>query len=333
MSAKTVNSPLPFSPIAATASPEETEFLFQQQLVPCRISKAERETQLHVEMNGVAIGDTNLSFIKHHSNYEIDCGDIDIEDSIIFGFGCGKASFTSFNGESYNLLEQGSIITRHSNVSHSRRRDSCEIVIRCAKKDVEERLQTFLGGTLSRELLFDRNIDMSGEVGSYAKATLLHVMSCLDQNPALLDNPLIVANFEDQLCGVILSLPNSYSEQLVSPEKKLAVPGVVSRAEAFMESQAAFPITIAEVLVHAGCSRKVLFSSFRRFRGYTPGNFLLTTRLNLAHERLANATESESVTSIAYSLGFSHMGRFSQSFQKRYGEKPSVVLKRSQRRL
>ena len=328
-----MNCPLPFSPIASTASAEETEFLFQQQLVPCRITKAEREAQLHVEMNGVAIGDASLSFIKHHSNYEIDCGDIDIEDSIIFGFGCGQASFTSFNGESYNLLEQGSVITRHSNVSHSRRRDSCEIVMRCVKKNVEEKLQTFLGGTLSRELLFDRNIDMNGEMGSYAKTTLHHVMSCLDQNPALLDNPLIVANFEDLLCGVMLSLPSSYSEQLVSPEKRLAVPSVVARAEAYMESQAAFPITIDDVLLRAGCSRKVLFTSFRRFREYTPGNFLLSTRLKLVHERLANATESESVTSIAYSLGFSHMGRFSQSFRKRYGEKPSDMLKRSQRRL
>jgi AraC-like DNA-binding protein len=328
-----MNSPLPFSPIATTASAEETELLFQQQLVPCRIVKAESETQLHVEMNGVAIGDASLSFIKHHSNYEIDCGDIDLDDSIIFGFGSGQASTTSFNGESYNILEHGMLLTRHSNVRHSRQRESCELVLRCSAKNIEERLQTLLGGTLSRELLFDRNVDMGRGVGSHAKSTFLYVMSGLDANPALLDNPLIIANFEDLLCGVILSLPNSYSEQLVSPEKRLVVPGVVTRAEAFMESHAAFPITIAEVLLHAGCSRKVLFSSFRRFRDYTPGNFLLTTRLNLAHERLANATESESVTSIAYSLGFSHMGRFSQSFRKRYGEKPSEVLKRSRHRL
>ena len=327
-----MNCPLAFSPIAATASIEETELLFQQQLVTSRISRADGVAQLHVEMNGVAIGSVNLSFLKHHSNYEIECGDIDTEGSVIFGFGCGQASSTSFEGQSYNLIENGSIITKHSNVRHIRQRESCEVVISCSAEDLERRLQTVLGGTLPRELDFDRNIDMCGEIGAHAKTTLFYVMNSLDANPALLDNPLIVANFEDLLSGVILSLPNSYSEELLSPAKKSAAPGVVTRAEAFMESNAASPITIADVLTHVGCSRKALFSNFRRFRGYTPGNFLLVTRLDLAHERLANATESESVTSIAYSLGFSHMGRFSQVFHKRYGEKPSEVLKRAQRR-
>jgi AraC-like DNA-binding protein len=328
-----MNCPLPFSPIAATASVEETEFLFQQQLVPCSISRAENTTPLHVEMNGVAIGNLGLSFIKHHSNYEIDCGDIELEDSIIFGFGCGQASATSFNGKTHNLLEYGSTITRHSNVSHSRRRGSGEIIIHCSAKEIEERLQTFLGESLSRELFFDPAVDMRSGVGAHAKATLLYVLNSIDANPALLDSPLIVANFEDLLAGVLLSLPSSYSDELIAPEKKLAVPAIVTRAEAFMEFHADSPITIADVLLHTDCSRKVLFSSFRRYRGYTPGNFILLTRLNRAHERLAHATESESVTSIAYSLGFSHMGRFSQSFRKRYGEKPSDVLKRSQRRL
>jgi AraC-like DNA-binding protein len=213
-----------------------------------------------------------------------------------------------------------------------RQRESCEVVLRCSVKDIERRLQTFLGGTLPRELDFDRNIDMCGEIGAHTKATLFYVMNSLDANPALLDNPVIVANFEDLLSGVILSLPNSYSEELVSPGEKSAAPGVVTRAEAFMESNAASPITVADVLVQVGCSRKALFSNFRRFRGYTPGNFLLATRLDLARERLENAMETESVTSIAYSLGFSHMGRFSQFFRTRYGEKPSEVLKRSQRR-
>jgi AraC-like DNA-binding protein len=328
-----MNCPLSFSPIAATVSIEETEFLFQQQLVNSRITRADTATQFGVEMNGIAISNTSLIFIKHHANYEVACGDIDTGGSIIFAFGCGPASSTSFNGQSYNIVEHGSIITKHSNVSHMRQMESGEVVLICSAEDIERRLQSFLDGTLSRELVFDRNIDMSGEIGSHAKATLLYVMSSLDANSALLDNPLIVASFEDLLAGVILSMPSSYSEELINPGKKLAAPGVVTRAEAFMAANAASPITIADVLLNAGCSRKALFSNFRRFRGYTPGDFLLNTRLNLAHERLANATESESVTSIAYSLGFSHMGRFSQVFRKRYGEKPSEVLKRSQRRL
>ena len=326
-----MNSPLSFSPIAATGSIDEAEFLFQEQLVTSRIAKANRTAQFGVEMNGVTVGDASLSFIRHHSDYEIDCGDIDTENSIIFAFGCGENSSISFNGESFSLVDFGSIITENSNVQHKRQAGSCEVVLKISAGDLQRRLQTSLDGIVKKELVFERIVDMNGGIGSHAKSTLLYVMNSLDANPALLNNPLILANFGELLSGVVLSLPNNYSEALINPGRQLAAPRVVTRAEEYMESNAGAPITIADVMAHIGCSRKALFSNFRKFRGYTPGDFLLNTRLNLVHERLHNARESDSVTSIALALGFSHLGRFSQVYQKRYGEKPSEALKRSTR--
>ena len=96
-----------------------------------------------------------------------------------------------------------------------------------------------------------------------------------------------------------------------------------------MASKADAPLSIADVLSHTGCSRKALFENFRRHRGYTPGEFLARERLALAHERLSEPFESDSVTSIAYASGFSHLGRFSEIYRKRYGVLPSQTLKRA----
>jgi len=324
-----MNSPLSFSPLAATSSAEETEALFQEQLVDSRIIKAATAKPVGVEMNGVLIGSTSLSFIKHLSNYEIDCGDIDSGGQLILAYGCGRPSITSFNGQSFNSLDHASVVTKNSNVKHKRFRGSCEVVLKSSAEVLQKRLQTFLHRSLSNDLVFERNFALDEGIGVHVRSTLSYVMNNLNQNPSLLDNPLIAANYEELLLGTILSLPSNYSEELLDPGRTSSVPATVSSAEGYMASNADSPISIADVLAHTGCSRKSLFENFRKHRGYTPGEFLASERLELAHGRLSDPVESDSVTSIAYKSGFSHMGRFSEVYRRRYGVLPSETLKRA----
>ena len=326
-----MNCPLSFSPLAATSSAEETEALFQEQLVGSRITNADTTKAFGVEMNGVLLGRTSLSFIRHRSSYEIDCGDIDGDGEIIFGFGFGQPSITSFDGQSFNTVDHASVITKHSNVTHKRFGGGCEVVLKSSTQLLEKKLQAFLGRSLSDELVFERNIAMDEGIGAHVRATIFNVMENLDQNPALLDNPLIAATYEDLLLGTLLSLPGNHAQALANPEEKSSAPSAVSRAEEYMVSNADSPIAIADVLAHTGGSRKSLFESFRKYRGYTPGEFLANERLKKAHDRLNEPTDSDSVTSIAYESGFSHLGRFSQVYRKRYGVRPSETLRRALR--
>lgn len=322
-----MNLPLSFSPIATTSCTEETEVLFREQLVSSRIMKATRDNAFGVEMNGVPIGDCLLSVIHHRSDYKIDCGEVDNEGSVIFSYGCGGPSSTSFGGNRLNFNDHGIIVTRHSNVTHQRMSDSYEFVINCASNAVERRLQFVLDRHTSRKLIFDESVPMGTSGGTHAKATMAYIINSLDANPGLLNSPVVVSNFEELLLGTILSLPNNYSEQLDNPETASVVPGLVVQAESFLERNAHLPITLSDLLEYTGCSRSALFKNFRKFRGYTPWEFLTNRRLTIVRQRLLEASDGESVTSIANELGFSHMGRFSQVYQKRYGEKPSETLR------
>ena len=324
-----MNFPLSFSPIAATSSAGEAEELFREQLVSSRILNVARNTGFGVAMNGVAIGDCKLSFIHHQSDYTIDCGDVDSDGSVIFGYGSGTRASTSFGGRGVNLNDHGVIITRHSNLTHRRKGDSHEFVINCASSAVERGLQSALDRYTSRQLVFDDTVSMDTLIGANARATVAYIMGSLDSNPELLCSPLVVSNYEELLLGLILSLPNNYSEQLNHPGMVSAAPGLVSRVESFIEANAHLPITMSDVLACAGCSRSALFKNFRKFRDYTPWEFLTNQRLNLVRDRLLNARDGESVTSLANELGFSHMGRFSMIYGKRYGEKPSYTLRRA----
>ena len=322
-----MNLPLSFSPVATTDSIEETELLFGAQLVNSRIEKVDSTSDFGVQMNRVAIGHSILSFISHRSGYEIDCGDVEGSDEMIFSIGLSASS--CLNGQSIDLSREAAIITPQSNLKHTREAGSHEFALHATIANVERRLQASLDRATSKELYFENCVALDKGIGAYGAKTIHHMISCLDADPTLLDNELIAANFEDSILGVLLALPNSYSDELLRPGRNLAAPAKVTRAEEYMEANAHLPITITDVISHVGCSRKAFYSNFDRFRDYSPLQFLADRRLKLAHERLSKPAHSDTVTSIAYDSGFSHMGRFSQAYRKRYGVKPSDTLRQT----
>lgn len=203
--------------------------------------------------------------------------------------------------------------------------------MKCPVQDVQTKIQTLLDRTISGELRFGQGLSLNQGVGAHARSTIYYLFDSLNAEPSLLDNPLIAANFEELLLGIILSMPNNYSEELLAPGgRKLKAPSIVVRAEEFMEASAELPITIADVLAHTGGSRKAMLANFRKYRGYTPSEFLTNARLKLAHQNLCNPSPTDTVTSIAYSYGFSHLGRFARLYRERYGVSPSESLRQSE---
>jgi AraC-like DNA-binding protein len=62
--------------------------------------------------------------------------------------------------------------------------------------------------------------------------------------------------------------------------------------------------------------------------GLTPSELLRETRLRHARELLlAGDRETTSVSSVALTCGFAHLGRFSATYASRFGEAPSVTLR------
>jgi transcriptional regulator GlxA family with amidase domain len=180
----------------------------------------------------------------------------------------------------------------------------------------------------SRPLVFDRGVDLAGGVGAHARHVLQFLVDCLHRDSAILEHPLLRAGFDDMVVSAILALPNNYRDEIGGLPRASAAPSTVRRAEEFMEAHATEGITVSELVVECGCSRSALYDAFRRFRGYTPMQFLIESRLKSAREALQFASPQGSVTSIAYACGFPHLGRFSDTYRRRFGENPSETLRR-----
>ncbi|WP_417812580.1 helix-turn-helix transcriptional regulator, partial [Thalassospira alkalitolerans] len=77
----------------------------------------------------------------------------------------------------------------------------------------------------------------------------------------------------------------------------------------------------------AGTSVRNLQGAFRSRYGRSPMTVLRDLRLELAWEELSNPKRTTRVTDVAIELGFSHLGRFSEMYRKKYGCTPVETLR------
>ncbi len=103
---------------------------------------------------------------------------------------------------------------------------------------------------------------------------------------------------------------------------------LVRRAIDYMAECSGDPLTVGDIAEAVGVSTRRLQDAFRLTRGQTPWEHLTTIRLENARARLL-AGAGPSVTAIAFDCGFSHLGRFSQTYRATFGERPSATLARA----
>jgi AraC-like DNA-binding protein len=103
----------------------------------------------------------------------------------------------------------------------------------------------------------------------------------------------------------------------------------VAQAEEIMRRGFQVSLAMADVARELGVSLRALQAAFREHRGKSPREVLVAIRLEEARRRLLAAVDDgTSVTDVALSSGFSHLGRFATTYRRAYGEAPSDTLRR-----
>jgi AraC-like DNA-binding protein len=120
------------------------------------------------------------------------------------------------------------------------------------------------------------------------------------------------------------------AESAVAPAATMATRRAAD-LEAWIEAHLEEPITLGLLCKIAGVGDRCLQKTFELRRGATPMRFVTERRLAAARLRLAFAEGSDTVTSIATALGFSHLGRFAALYRHAFGESPSQTLRQPAR--
>jgi transcriptional regulator GlxA family with amidase domain len=179
--------------------------------------------------------------------------------------------------------------------------------------------------------ILEPEMDLSAGYGhSLARYVLAAVADFEQPNSALL-NPITMNMFQQFIMtGLLLSHPNNYREALRRLARRIA-PRDVKRAIDYIDAHLDSAVTLAAIVEASGVAGRTLLKHFRDTKGVSPMRYLCNARFEKVREALARAQPGESVTTIAMSWGFSHLGRFSVEYRTRFGERPSETLRRRHR--
>lgn len=126
------------------------------------------------------------------------------------------------------------------------------------------------------------------------------------------------------LCGVFLkAMAEFYASLEVSKPEK---PDVIKSAVRYIENNYIQPFDVTQLAKELGVSRSYFTTIFTESMDCSPYKYLLRLRIEKAQKMLCERA-SLSVTEIAYSVGFSSVERFSETFTKYVGLSPLAYRK------
>ncbi|WP_428928686.1 helix-turn-helix domain-containing protein [Marinibacterium sp. SX1] len=135
---------------------------------------------------------------------------------------------------------------------------------------------------------------------------------------------LAEALLEDTLLQV-LAQPGQQAEHRADARMKQ----IVDRACEVMAARFSHPLSILDIARSVGVGERTLQKAFRACRGNTPREVLAEMRLSAMRRDLLSGRPGVSVTTAALNAGLCHLGRSSAAYKARYGEAPSVTLRRN----
>jgi AraC-like DNA-binding protein len=204
-----------------------------------------------------------------------------------------------------------------------------QIVWRIPPSAMIAKLGALTGSPIVPNLAFALAFDLEAPKGAAFRSLLgsfVRIIGAHDVPPA---QPILAEMEQALLVAFLYASPHNYRSRLDGDAPDVG-PGVIRRAESYIEAHWNEPLTIEALAEIAGTSARSLFRTFRQSRGCSPLDFIRRIRLARARSRLENE-EGGTVAEIALACGFGNPGRFSKEFAAAYGELPSAVLQRTRK--
>lgn len=319
-------NPLERFSVIATNRTEEAEAAISHSLTDIKFTRVDEQSRFQLKMNAVNIGRTSLVFNRYDVRTEINS---ELDDDSVFLLIGGRKPTTvdSVNGSVVISPQKAALVTNFKNMLIKRSEGSEILVLRTSLPHMLHTFEAITARHHRGTLIFDQDVDLTQGPGAMLKRMVKYVVNEIDQNDQIMKNPGILKSYDEMLLTALLSLPHSQREKLYPDHSTPVAPGIVLRAEEYMQAYLSETISIIDLLGICGCSRSALFAAFQDYRGYTPMEFLTEQKLQSARRKLLKSHPETSISSIALDYGYTHFGRFSQVYRKRFGESPSVTLR------
>jgi AraC-like DNA-binding protein len=207
--------------------------------------------------------------------------------------------------------------------------DAVQYAVKLPRCSLESHLAKLIHRPVERPVAFDLGFDLAAPAGQSLLASVHYLRQELARPGGLATMPVARDQLESLvLTQLLLTIPNSYTDVLRSPEAP-ARHQHIRRVVELIEAQPERDLTLAELAQAAGTTARALQRGFKDVVGMSPTAYVRAVRMDRVREELLAGGPSLSVTDIAMKWGFFHLGRFAQQYKERFGVLPSQTARRS----
>jgi AraC-like DNA-binding protein len=191
-------------------------------------------------------------------------------------------------------------------------------------RSLHRQLAALLGDAVDTPLVFAPALRLDQGNGRSLASMLRFAVTEIDR-VGLRWSPLLASQFEQfVMCNLLLAQPSNYTKALRLRERPVA-PRDVRRAIDYIHENLAEAISLGDLVAVSGVAGRTLMNHFRDFKGVSPMRYIRNLRLERVRGELASGKPTQ-VIEAAARWGFSHAGRFSIEYRRRFGESPSATL-------
>lgn len=315
------------SQIFSSSDMDEVQAKVGEAFKPHRFTPVQRSDEISSRLHQFSLGEVSMHRLKYGGRVDVDPECLETFYLIQMPLD-GTAEIQCGDQKVETHTRQGIVLNPDHRLRMKYDKNCDQLMLRIDRQELERICSRHLGHKLRQPIAFEPGFDWQ------RSSTWLHMLEYLTQlqrhSPESLSQRLIAHQLVELVISTLLSQqPSNYSSELNAPDTSLA-PRHVKRVEEYIEAHAEEALTPATLAELAGVSVRTLHAGFKDFRHMSPMEFLRSVRLQRVRSALMQAGQTHSVTEVAMQWGFSHMGRFSQEYQKIFGEKPSETRRRAQ---
>jgi AraC-like DNA-binding protein len=207
---------------------------------------------------------------------------------------------------------------------------NCAQIILLVDRRLLEQRAAALSGRPAGAVEFEPAIDLSSAAGRALQSQILEFVDLAERlGPRRPLSPMAAANMRETLLGALLHGQHHSASDAMNRfgGRAETLPQSLRRAREFLHAHADEPLDLAQLAAAAGTGIRALQLGFRRHFGMSISEMLRDVRLAHLNVRLAAASPDESITDIAFELGFTHLSRMASAYRAKFGETPSATLR------
>jgi AraC-like DNA-binding protein len=208
---------------------------------------------------------------------------------------------------------------------------NCAQIIVLVDRRLLEQRSAALSGRPTAAVEFEPAIDLSSAAGRALQSRILEFVDLAERlGPQRPLSPIAAADLrETLLSGLLHGQRHSASDAIERfGGRAEALPQSLRRAREFLSAHADEPLDLSELASAAGTGIRALQLGFQRHFRTSISEMLRDIRLAHLNGRLTAACPDDSITDIAFELGFTHLSRMASAYRAKFGETPSATLRR-----